>query len=628
MPVPLKPVNTVAVTDANRDGLRASFQKLDDNDRLLDAAIDDAVMVNGNQDSEIAELWAKSLKHDGGYQVLLPFTVGTTPVAVNKGFYTTIAGISWVMPALPVAADGDFISWHINVTTAANVNLYSNNAGAVFRIGSSGAVTAVIALPVGSHKITLRRANAKWWLEDSALMKEAIAGALASTFPAPVLIATTYFSGTGGPISSAATPIDTTGATAIVVFTARLSGAELLYDNYGNFYTYLGTFPNPAGGTQDAWIAKSARSGPGHIFHYRAGSGVTINATVTVAAFSWLGAFQSTTNTNLQPGSLGATGISIMTITARTVFISGVSNYGTNITQSAGGKMVVEAPFSTSPSYPGAAIAWNVVVGANAGGGSWNVAAGGAGGGFMTLMFDATAPDVSLPVENDCWGHWLFNGLTPNTSNTAPVLSRSAGNRPLTPVQTVYLTGTSVIFAAGLPGVISGMDADFDDSPACTVCAVIKRPSVAAAKDCYILGNQNITVNGGGGLMVRGAASTHLTIASPGVGQAQNLWSVPNVTTPQEWCFVAYRTTAGVASGVINAAPFNTLAAPNIATVKTMALGNCYDSATSAAISLEVAEFIIFDTTLTDAQVTAVYRRSVARMAKLGISIEQGLPNI
>jgi hypothetical protein len=91
---------------------------------------------------------------------------GGTTLAVNTAYFDTVSSPR-TFAALPAGTNGDQITLTFDVTGATQaVNFHTNST--VYRIGENGALSAALSFPVGSHKLSLEKKDAKWFLLDSA----------------------------------------------------------------------------------------------------------------------------------------------------------------------------------------------------------------------------------------------------------------------------------------------------------------------------------------------------------------------------------------------------------------------------------------------------------------------------
>lgn len=229
-------------------------------------------------------------------------------------------------------------------------------------------------------------------------------------------------------------------------------------------------------------------------------------------------------------------------------------------------------------------------------------------------LVDPNYPALTTGPELDAWEHWTLD--TNSASLTGDVHSRV-----LTPVDTVNYNSTAVVCPAGLAGFVNGLKTSLDDQLSYTFMAVIKRPVDASGDYCFILGNVDVVAATGAGLLTFSTPSTQLTVNAPGVAVSfGRLWSDTTID-PGDWCFVVYRSNAGKSAGMIGGATLLEDATVRAVAANKIGIGNCYVPISNCDNELQVAEAILYDSSLTEGQINGIYIRSQARMLLKGITI-------
>lgn len=232
------------------------------------------------------------------------------------------------------------------------------------------------------------------------------------------------------------------------------------------------------------------------------------------------------------------------------------------------------------------------------------------------------AVDARFNSEVGAYDHWLFTSDLYGLINKKPLTS-VAGTSPLLSNGTLKLSGVSA-------SISRFMNTDFK-SPAATgftVCIVAKS-SVAPNADIALAGYQTTQT---------GSASIFASSGNLIKGNAINLGfgSAPTISTPiNEWFFAAssYSSEALVKRNLVVASKTVNLASNTFtgtgkivnpdgtAGVTSVGLGASYMGIGLTATDIEFAEFIIFNSPKSIAELSEIYQRSKSRMTAKGINI-------
>ena len=235
---------------------------------------------------------------------------------------------------------------------------------------------------------------------------------------------------------------------------------------------------------------------------------------------------------------------------------------------------------------------------------------------FKLTATKLTSPNYPQPIagpESGAWEHW-------DLQTDAASLVGLVNARSLTPVTTVNYSADAVICPAGLGGFVNGLDTGFSDRLSYTGWAVIKRPVDAAGDYVFILGTADVVATSGAGLFAYGSTPTQMTVSAPGVTNFGRAWSDASVAVG-DWCFVVYRSNAGVSGGMIGGAAFLEGGAVRTVPARDVAFGNAYVPYSNCDNELQIAEAGLFDSVLTETDINNLYGRAQSRMAARGISI-------
>ena len=108
----------------------------------------------------------------GGTGLSAADLAGGTALSVNVAYFDTISA-NRTFSALPAGSDGDKITLTFDVTGSTRV-LDFHTSSTVYRVGESGVLASCVSFPVGSHSLSLTKADGKWWLIDSGTITESL----------------------------------------------------------------------------------------------------------------------------------------------------------------------------------------------------------------------------------------------------------------------------------------------------------------------------------------------------------------------------------------------------------------------------------------------------------------------
>jgi hypothetical protein len=243
---------------------------------------------------------------------------------------------------------------------------------------------------------------------------------------------------------------------------------------------------------------------------------------------------------------------------------------------------------------------------------------------FARLPFSVADPSLAVipaaditnlvPYELNAWEHWMFG-------SDVSCLTGLKNSRVLTPQGAAPTYSANYLTLTGTYG--NALRSTFLDSNAQTLAAVIQRPAdLAGGKLGVLLGTISGAASGSGAYwssphtltgLIR--TLTGLTLGPPGVSG--------------DWIFVAFaeKGTTTTSSKLYCGAVGESAAAdagPKTLSAKYVALG-CGDyniaSTTAGVPDLPVAEMVLFDKTLTSAELGGLYARAKVRMAQRGITV-------
>ena len=242
-------------------------------------------------------------------------------------------------------------------------------------------------------------------------------------------------------------------------------------------------------------------------------------------------------------------------------------------------------------------------------------ASGTAGQSFSWDIVTASAGGNITP-ETGAAGHWVFGSDFPGYADliSAQVLTEQIPGAASLGAGSVTISDGDGSSGDAIRGLVSGRAQQVEQ----TVCVVV---SSAASGDRIIAGNLS-TTDGmglfmfGGDLFANGRGfPLNNTNFDPGTPTtAPFIFAAFSVSATQNWVlFRGDATSPVVANGAPLAAP-----APSGAPV---GIGNTTYNSGSFSAGGEYAEFIVFDTHMTSAEIEGVYQRSKARLSGRGISI-------
>jgi hypothetical protein len=430
-----------------------------------------------------------------------------------------------------------------------------------------------------------------------------------------------YAFGVPGPSGTITDPIDTTGADFLVASViTNIPDRMMDMIGNGNGWFLVGTSGSAPSLIHEMWICRAPQTSVLHNFRY--GETITPNATLAVLAFSWgvppddplyIGnALDAASSLPLGPLASPA---------GKVMFITGLGTRGCNpLGVNDGFKTVVQAPTDVVFGSHGAGVAYKLVDGPATANPIWALDFVGQSAGAL-LAFNAVLAFPPPALETTAWEHWI-------PQDGPASLTGLIGGKPLTPVTPPAWSAKAVICPADAPGYLNGLDTHFPEAFSATICVVIKRPPFDG--ETYITGNGNVLDAAVTALMVRDIAPYDLTIfgktfASPGGATALAPWAEAGIAVG-EWCFVAFQSDADMPKGWIGpASSGHGINSPKLPNSRPVMIGNGYHHSPEAAKKLEVAEVIIFDTTLPFSELTSVFQRSKLRMAEKGITIAGSL---
>ena len=253
-----------------------------------------------------------------------------------------------------------------------------------------------------------------------------------------------------------------------------------------------------------------------------------------------------------------------------------------------------------------------------------------------------TVADATLPVldssdittlgpqdyETEAYDHWIFN-------NGSLSLKGLKGGAALTPMTLApSYTGNAISLALSLGG---GLKSPLIDRTTHSFAVVFKN-NINYAVSAVLAGAlaNAADANTGSGLVVTTAATGYTqrysimnarstpTVAAMGA-------QVPMTEANEEWLFMAGSLDASVsgsmtrnfyAGGPAESSVTKTESVAYNVSTQAIALGNGYSNISgTSGLRIEIAEFILYDKTLSLTDLKALYQRSVSRMAKRGITV-------
>ena len=224
-------------------------------------------------------------------------------------------------------------------------------------------------------------------------------------------------------------------------------------------------------------------------------------------------------------------------------------------------------------------------------------------------------PGPGLPgeveTEASAWEMW-------NLQADVASLTGLLHARPLTPVDSVQYTASSVICPANLAGHLNGMTSGLTDRRGYTLAMAIKRPADLAGYT-LLSGTLKIVNEDGAGLSLFSGNEGQINLTQPG-GSLPMLWNAAGVAVG-DWTWVCFRDDAGVLAGQIGTSAVVTGGAPRTPSTSLIGVGNCYVPYSNCANAIELGEVVLWDRALSDSEMAGVAIRAKARMALKGINL-------
>lgn len=219
-----------------------------------------------------------------------------------------------------------------------------------------------------------------------------------------------------------------------------------------------------------------------------------------------------------------------------------------------------------------------------------------------------TAPLVDYEVT--AFDHWIFD-------NGPASLTGLKEGTVLTPQTTAPTYGAdSIIISSDYQ---KGLLSTKADAAELTSIVVLKRPAQVTSGVHLLYGNMSAT-GFDGSCAFNGATDTLFGRVKPSSASASRALTNPAIGS---YIFTALSEKVGIDT-ILYVGGYAIATTPNAA--KTLSavnqgLGNLAYSTGLSAKTMEIAEYILFDTALTEAQLNAVYARSKARLLKRGITV-------
>jgi hypothetical protein len=217
-------------------------------------------------------------------------------------------------------------------------------------------------------------------------------------------------------------------------------------------------------------------------------------------------------------------------------------------------------------------------------------------------------------IEPAAWEHWLFTDQATGVSTTPIPGLKSVGT--LSPAANYTKTPNSIILPAGVANFANGFNTGFADAGDFTICGVFKRPPLNAVDNIVLFSNNGF---GAGGFVSFIPSNDNSVILTQGNGYANQAFATENIVVG-DWFFFAFRSKALVNATALNGT-FTDSAVARTFIGANISVGNIYHTQAVPSPALEFAEVIIFNKTLTIAEIQQVYGRSTIRMAQRGIDI-------
>lgn len=244
-----------------------------------------------------------------------------------------------------------------------------------------------------------------------------------------------------------------------------------------------------------------------------------------------------------------------------------------------------------------------------------------AGGSGYTTAPTVTASDDSLWTATVSAGAVTSLRCTRHSSGSAvPTLTFGGPGTGATATvarQPAPTIGANSLTVAAATGAGKGLIAQgITDSATQTLVAVYKKP-IDVGGGVVVFGTANANTPSTGSMLWHSNTTADQFARSAGMdaGGAVNVGS-PGSPGDWLWAGVSYKPSTGRATRLSGGTTTSTAGTKTPGIVE-IALANAWNTGFSNAVNLEVAEFIVFPTALTAAEMEAVYLRSKARLAAL-----------
>ncbi len=230
---------------------------------------------------------------------------------------------------------------------------------------------------------------------------------------------------------------------------------------------------------------------------------------------------------------------------------------------------------------------------------------------FSQIATVVPDPPSEPETEASAWEMW-------NLQTDVTSLTGLLNERPLTPVDSVQYTNSSVICPANLAGYVNGLTSGFTDRRGYTLAMAIKRPADLAGYT-LLSGTLKIVNEDGAGLALFSGNEGQINLTQPG-GSLPMLWNAAGVAVG-DWTWVCIRDDAGILAGRIGTGAVVTGRAPRTPSASLIGVGNCYVAYSNCANAIELGEVVLWDRALSDSELTGAAMRAKARMALKGINL-------
>lgn len=214
-----------------------------------------------------------------------------------------------------------------------------------------------------------------------------------------------------------------------------------------------------------------------------------------------------------------------------------------------------------------------------------------------------------LPLESESYEHWMFN------RGAASLVGIVNGKR-LAVGATAPVFGSYAVSLTTTPA--GALKTDKSDSANQTMCVVYRRPAVSSLR--YLAGSLDTT--SGSSLIATGTA---LGAVYANQRPSAQIGPVNHPGMQGDWVFAALSEKSNPASKdqilfVGGQAPVKTNVGSKVLATHPIALCNGYDNSVANS-TIEFAEFVLFDRSLTEVELGLFYQRARLRMGQIGIMI-------